>query len=130
MRTRDVLGFVLLPVALLLAGRWVQELRLWDFLANLCLPWLCSTVAISVLILGVTCFLCQTTPVGLSGRVAFVVVAGVSVMFGVGMLVDMYAYRDFDPPPDWAASVGGWVGFVATVIVVFVIPRRRSPPSA
>ncbi len=125
MQTRDVLGFFLIPLVLLVAAWMINTFHLWDFLANMTLPWLCTAIAVSVLLLGTVCVVLQVPPIAVPTRVAVMVVVGVLVIFGAGMIVDLFSYAK---PDDWLASVGGWIGFAAILTGVFALPRVR--PSA
>ena len=126
MKTRDVLGFVLVPLVLLVAAWMINTFQLWDFLANMTLPWFCTAVAVSVLLLGAVCVVLEVSPTAVPGRVAVMVVVGTMAIFGAGMVVDFLFYVR---PDDWAASVGGWIGFGAVLGGVFTLPQLR-PRSA
>ena len=125
MQTRDVLGFVLIPLVLLVAAWLINTFQLWDFLANMTLPWLCTAIAVSVLLLGTVCLVLQVPPAAVPKRVAVIVVVGTLVIFGAGMAVDLFSYAK---PNDLLASVGGWIGFAVVLSGIFALPRMR--PSA
>jgi len=126
-QTRDVLGFFLIPLVLLVAAWLINIFCLWDFLANMTLPWLCTAIAVSVLLLGTVCVLLQVPPAGVPTRVAVMVVVGTLVIFGAGMVVDLFSYGK---PDDWLASVGGWIGFALVLSGVFALPRMRPAAGA
>jgi hypothetical protein len=127
MQTRDVLGFILIPLVLLLAAWFIDTFHLWDSLANMTLPWLCTAIAISILLLGAVCVILQVAPAAVLVRVSVMVVVGTLVIFGVGMIVDRFSYAK---PVDWLASIGGWIGFAVVLSGVFALPRVRPPTSA
>src|SRR5688572_25890716 len=91
MQTRDVLGFFLIPLVLLVAAWLINTFQLWDFLANMTLPWLCTAIAVSVLLLGTVCVILQVPPSAVPKSVAVIVVVGTLVIFGVGMVVDLFS---------------------------------------
>lgn len=122
MQTRDVLGFFLISIALLAAAWLINTFELWDFLANMTLPWLCTAVAIALLLLGAVCVVLQVPPAAIPANVAVIVVIGTLVIFGAGMIVDMFAYSG---PEDWLASVGGWIGLAIILSGVFGLPHIR-----
>lgn len=125
MQTRDVLGFVLMPLMLLVAAWLINAFRLWDSLANLTLPCLCTAIAVSVLLLGTVCVVLQVPPAAVPTRAAVMVVATTLVIFGVGMVLDFFFYPHAN---DWGDAIGGWVAFAVVLSGVFALPRVR--PSA
>ena len=58
---------------------------------------------------------------------AILVVVGTLVIFGAGMVVDLFSYAK---PDDLLATVGGWVGFAIVLSGVFALPRMRPPTGA
>ena len=119
MTTVTLLGFILLPITLLIAAVAINQFRLWDILANFTLPWFCSALAVSLLILGAVCLVMQASPSSLPPRIRVFTVAGTLVTFGVGMVVDARAYHP--KPHDWYASLGGWLGFAIILSAVFTL---------
>lgn len=126
MTTREIAGFVLIPLVLLIAAGTINALSLWSFLGNFTVPWFCTALALAVLIVGVTCLLTQRPPSSIPTRHAALVVAAVLLIFGIGFIVDMIAY---DESADWLASVGEWVGFAVILVGAFWLPRLRAPAS-
>jgi hypothetical protein len=122
MQNRDIAGFFLMPLVLIVVAWVINTLRLWDSLANLTLPWLCTAVAIAVLILGVVCVVLQAPPSAIPSKVAIVVVAGFLAIFGIGLIVDMYSYPH---SADWLDAVAGWVGFAVILSGVFALPHMH-----
>ena len=114
-----VLGYVFIPLALLAAAYLINRLGLWDFLGNLTMPWMCTAVAVAVLLQGAMCLVLQTMPVEVPERVAALFAGAVLVIFGAGLIVDRIAYGKLD---HWAATVGTWVGFAVVLSGVFALP--------
>ena len=125
MATRDIVGFLLFPLALLLSAWLIEERGLWDQLANTTVPWFCSALAIAVLLLGVTCLSVRRAPSELPKQLVVAVIAVTLAVFAVGVVIDSRQFGTLD----WLASFGSWVGFAVLLVGVFVLPRwipRRS----
>jgi hypothetical protein len=125
MTTTTRLAFILLPMALLTAAAAIHHFRLWDVLANFTLPWFCSALAVSLLILGTICLILDVPPSMVPPRVAWCTVGGTVVIFGAGMIVDGISYHP--KPHDRFASVGGWIGFAIILGGVFALARGPGP---
>lgn len=92
------------------------------------MPWLCTAIAVAVLILGTTCVVIQCQPSSIPKSIAFRLVVGVLTIFGIGMIVDWFSYN---VPDDWLASVGEWIGFAIILSTVFTLPYvGRSIPNS
>jgi len=126
MNTRELLGFTIIPIGLLIAAIAINSLSLWSFLGNLTVPWLCTALAISLLIAGSTSLLSHCRLAEIPAPVAVLVVLGVALVVGIGLLVDLFAYELTE---DWLATLGEWFGFLGILAGVFVIPRLAAKPS-
>jgi hypothetical protein len=118
MQTRDVVGFVLLPLVLLASAWVIAERHLWDILGNSTVPWFCSALAIAVLLLGVTSVIVKQSPSELPTRIAVTVVTATLVVLAVGMVIDGRQFQS-----DWVSSAGSWIGFAVILGGVFALPR-------
>jgi hypothetical protein len=118
MQTRDDVGFLLFPFVLLASAWVIAERRLWDLLGSTTVPWLCSALAIGVLLLGITCLIVKRPPAELPMRIAVTVVTATLVVLGVGMVIDGRHLQ-----PDWVSSAGSWIGFAVILGGVFALPR-------
>src|SRR3712207_1290416 len=99
MRGVQTMGFIGIPLALLAVGIAINHFRLFSYLGNLTMPWLLVAVAISLLLVGGVCVVTGRAPHELPTRVRLGTVVAVQTIYGVGMLVDRFAYRA--PPADW-----------------------------
>lgn len=127
MQIRDIGGFILIPLVLLFAAWLINTFKLWSSLGNFTLPWLCTAVAVSVLILGTVCVVLECPPSAVPVTVARLVVGAVLAIFGVGMVVDLVSYG---APNDWIASVGEWLGFAIILVSIFALPGAKEAASA
>ena len=120
MQMRDAAGLFLIALALLAAATVINLLSLWSFLGNLTVPWICTSLAIAILIVGATCVLLRCAPSDVPARHAALIPAAVLLILGVGLIVDLLAYA---VPEDWLASVGEWIGFAVILVGAFWLPR-------
>jgi len=119
-----IIGFIGIPLGLLLSGWLITTCRFWSSLANHTVPWLCSAIALSVLIQGVTCLATQTAPKELPGKCVMVVCVSVLIVLGAELFVDHIAYRIMT---DTLAAFGEWIGFGVILVGVFLLPRIAVP---
>lgn len=123
MELKNILGFVLMPLVLLLAAWCVRMGRLWSSTADYTVPWLCCAVAIAVLLLGITCLVSDRSPAEVPLRRVGFVWIGTMLVLGIGMVVDYFLYPELD---DWIATAAEWVGFGVILAGTFWIPRLQS----
>ena len=116
----DALGLVLLAVALLLAAWLINTFCLWSSLANHTFPWLCSAIAVAILIVGAVSLLSHVPPGSLP--VKHVILSWLSVMliFGIGLVVDYFSYPTAN---DYLAALGEWLGFGVILAGSFWVSR-------
>ena len=120
MQTRDILGFFLLPLTMLVAAWVINTFRLWSYVANMTLPWLCTAVAVSLLTLGAVCLVLQVAPSAIRTGVAVLVVSVLLVILGIGMAIDACTYSEGG---QWLANVAEWLGFAVIQAGTFVLAR-------
>ena len=126
MTPRLIAGFFLISLALLLAASSIGQFSLWSRLGNATVPWFCTSLALAVLIVGVTCLLLERPPSAIPVRHSVFVTIVVSVLLGIGLVLDGIAYGTL---PDRLATVGEWLGFVAILAGAFWLPRLRTSES-
>lgn len=114
--------FLLLVVGLLLLTAWlVQDLGLWSAIGSIFVPWFCTALAISLLVLIVVSALRNEPPRELPWRVVIGTVVVVGVVFLIGIEVDSRTYGlSQRGPARWEL-----VGFLTVLVGVFVVSRRR-----
>ena len=122
MRPKDISALIGTAIVLISAAGITQAYQLWSFLANYTVPWFCDALAISLLLVVLTAVLAGTSAADIPISRVLVVIAGSSIVVGVGMLLDSVSYTIL---PDWTASIGEWLGFTIMLIVVFWIPRTK-----
>ena len=120
MSTRDTIFFLLAPLVLIITAALINSFQLWSFLGNYTVGWLCSALALALLIVAATARLAGTSPASIPRPGMLVAMTGTSAAVGIGMLIDSFAYGI---PPDWPASIGEWIGFTLILGVSFWLPR-------
>ena len=127
MHTRDIVGFVVLPLVLLAAGYLAGSQGQWAEAGSLTITWFCSCLAVAIVIVGATALLVQSPPRDIPLAAAALVYAAVVGVVGVGMVIDAFTFDELDSLP---ASLGEWVGFAVILAVLFLAPRLRARPAA
>lgn len=120
MQTRAVIGFALIPFALLAAGWLAKTMPIWSVTGGHTVPWFCNAFAIALLVAGGTSLLCGQALAELPVRVAVLAAAGAILIVGIGFVVDALTHGSAS---DWTATLGEWVGFTVLVIGCFWLPR-------
>lgn len=123
MQPRDIVGFTLVPLLLLIAAWGIEASSLWSTTASMTLAWFCSAIAISIWLLGAVCIVMQCSPSEIPGHIAYQVVVGVLLIFLIGMAVDWYSYKGYT---DVAASTCEWLGFAIILITTFRLPHTTN----
>lgn len=137
MHSRDVVGFALVPLALLAAGWLAKTLPVWSQIGGHTIPWFCSALAIALLVAGGTSLLCGQSLATIPTWTAVLAAAGAILVVGIGFLVDYFTYfgsneRTFGIPvsTDWGGTIGEWVGFAVLVVGCFWLPRAAANQNA
>lgn len=117
---RTVIALVLVSVALTAMAWIVATAHLWNTTADLTVPWLCSALALALLVVAAACVICQQPPASIPLKAVFLIYLGVVLVFAVGIIVDAaFYYR-------WAglrASLAEWLGFSVILLGCLWIPR-------
>jgi hypothetical protein len=118
-----VIALVLVAAALIATGWIVGAGTLWSTPADLTVPWLCSALAVALLIVGAASALCQQPPAAIPVNAMILIYVGVVLVFGVGIVVDAAVYWR------WAGLFAGlaeWLGFAVILLGCLWIPRLTS----
>jgi len=114
--------------ALALTGWAIRDGALWSSAGNDTVPWLCSALALALLLAAAAAALTgrplREVPLGF--RLA---VAGVaSLVLGAGLLVDISGYG---LRGDWMPTAAEWFGFSVLVLLALLLPgvSRRDLPA-
>ncbi len=127
MKFTNALGLVLVAAALLLAAWLTRSFALWGTVANYTVPWLCSAIAIAILIVDAVCVLSQADPGALPTSRAVWTWILVMAVFGVGLIVDYYT---FPTETGWKAAAAEWIGFGVILAGAFWATRPIGGPMA
>ena len=120
MATREVVGIILLSLVLLAAAVAINGWMLWSSMANMTMAWLCSAMAVALLIMGSLSLLTGKRPEALPRLYVVTVWAIVQVVFGVGMIGDAFVYYSAD---DLWLSAAEWIGFGIILGGAIMLPR-------
>ncbi|MHC4250059.1 MAG: hypothetical protein ACYS9X_13100 [Planctomycetota bacterium] len=117
---KKVVGVAIVPLVLLVAAFLVSAFRLWSSLGNYTFPWVCTAVAVAVLLVGVVSLLADCSP----GSIPLIRVVlswlGIMLILGIGMVVDYFSYPTVQ---DWMSAAGECVGFGVILAGAFWLPR-------
>jgi hypothetical protein len=120
---RMVIAVVLVSAALIAVGWMVGTNMLWRTVADLTVPWLCSALALALLIVGAVSAICDRSPASIPRNAALLTYLGVVVVLGTGIAVDAAVYRGWT---GLFSSLAEWLGFAVILLGCFWIPRLGS----
>jgi len=123
MKVADILGFVLIPMALFLAAWVMKHAPIASLLLTATLPWICVMFGIVLLILGATCLMLQKPPPELPLIPALSICVATSLGLLAGLLVDVHYYY---PEARQGELLIEWLGFTMMLCIVFLVPRIRA----
>jgi hypothetical protein len=138
MQTRDVVGFVLVPLVMLTAVVFAEIRVLSGFGAVSAIVWALRLGAYALLVVGATSLLCQTPPARIPIVIAVFVWAGSTALILLKFLWD--AYLSFEQQLEFAPMGVGrnrsaesiWhhtpelIGFSLVLFGAFLIPRAAA----
>jgi len=127
MNVKGIVGYGIFPGLLLLTGFLVDRGQLWSSGANWTIPWLCSALALALLVVGATSLICDQPAASLAPSTVFLVYLVVVVVAGVGIVLDGWKRPDVDA---FLVSIAEWIGFSAILLVLFSAPRRKADSAA
>ncbi len=127
MTPRQIAGFFLISLVLVLAATSIGHFSLWSRLGNSTVPWFCTALAMAILIVGLTCLLLQRSPSAIPVRHAVFVTIVVAIALGIGLIIKGIAYVTL---PERLATIWEWLGFVVILAGAFWLPRLRIPESS
>ena len=112
----------------LLTAAWVIHTQsLWGRLANLTVPWLCTALALVLVVTVTVCALRGQRP----GELPWLVVAGVVLVVPGVLLVGVFVDREhYGSGSDFWGSLWEIGGFAALLLLGFVVARGGRAPSA
>lgn len=122
MKTHTTMALIGISLGLLAAAGVTHFFQLWSFLGNYTVPWFCGALAIAILLVTLTAVLTGCAPAEIPRPRMMAVTVFSSILIGLGMLVDGFAYQ---APPDWTASLAEWIGFSAILYALFQLPRTK-----
>jgi hypothetical protein len=139
MQTRDIVGFVVIPLVMLIAALMAGAGALGNFWIAPSIMWMLRLTAYAMLIVACTSLLCQAPVASIPLRAVLVI-----WIVTVGLMAAKFmwdAYAPMDPRPNFGQFVpnrGGaaemaWlqmpdlVGFAIVLLGAFLIPRSMIP---
>ena len=117
-----IVGYGMLPAVLLFTGWLVDRGQLWSSGANWTIPWLCSALALALLVVGAASLLCEQTPACLPRKAVVLLYLAIVLVMGAGIVVDGSDRPDQDA---FRTSIAEWAGFSVILLVLFWVPRTR-----
>ena len=117
----DILGYVLTALALMAIGLAVYLAGLWTDFGSQALAWLCSAVALALMIVCAAGLLPGRTPATLPKAAAAAICVGIVLVAGIAMLSPAWWTE-----PDaivFLKALAEWLGFAGILLILLVVPR-------
>ncbi len=125
MQMRHLIGFVLIPLVLLVAAWLIDANSLWSLRGSMLMPWLCSASAVAIAIVGAACALVGAEPARIPLPVIVCVVGSIMAVHAAGLIVDGQSYA---LTSDFFEVAAEWIGFGAVLAGAFLLPRAIDRP--
>ncbi len=116
----DVLGYIFTALALVAIGLAIYAAGLWTDFGNQTLAWLCSAVALALMLVCAAGLLTGRTPATIPKAAAAAIYLGTILVAGIVMLVPAWA--------SWGTmlflqALAEWLGFAVILLILLVVPR-------
>ena len=122
MKLLDLLNYVIVAVVLLALGWVIKKAELWNFYNTLSVPYLCSAIALALMLVAVTALIYQK-PVSEIPIIIGAIVGGVVIVL-MGILVFVNSWNNWGSQLFWT-SIAEWLGASVILVMAFVLPRLK-----
>ena len=122
MKLLDLLNYVIVAVVLLAIGWVIKKAELWSFYSTLSVPYLCSVIAVALMIVAATAVIYQK-PVSEIPGIVGAIIGGVVIVL-MGMLIFVNSWNNWGSQL-FFTSILEWLGASAILVLAFVLPRLK-----
>jgi len=122
MKLLDLLNYVIVAVVLLAIGWVIKNAGLWSYYSNMTVPYICSAIAVSLMVVASTALICQKPASEIPG-IAIAIFCGVLIiLMGILIFVNVWSNRGSQL---FVTSISEWLGASVILVLVFVLPRLK-----
>lgn len=116
----DVLGYVFTALALLGIGLAIQFGQLWSRFGNLTLPWFCSALAVSLMVVCAAGLLTGRSPSRIPKAAAVMIYLATVLVAGIGIALDGWGAWGTTA---FLTSMAECLGFAVILLILLTVPR-------
>ena len=116
----DVLGYVFTSLTLLGIGLAIHFAKLWSPFGNLTLPWFCSALAISLMVVCAAGLLTGRSPSRIPKAAAAMIYLATVLVAAIGIAVDGWGAWG---TMAFLTSMAEWLGFAVILLILLTVPR-------
>ena len=124
MKIGNVLGYSFASFMLIVMAPIVQQYQLWSGYSNWTIPWLCSVLALSLLIVFLTSLLSGLEPSQFSIKLILSVYIPLVTVAAVGIVVDNLSQCTTYSDEIFFTSMAEWLGFALILLVMLLVPTK------
>lgn len=129
MKITHILGYALTSFLLLISGILIKSYALWSNTANHTLPWLCSMLAIILLINCCAGILSNKLPCEMNRMQSMTLCTIISIIFGLALWADFSVYQSYGSSSaslsQILSSAGEWLSFTVLLFLSFLLPKLQ-----
>ena len=122
MKLLDLLNYVIAAVVLLAIGWVIKKAELWNYYHTISVPYLCSAIALSLLVVASTALVFQK-PISEIPGMAVAIFCGVIIIL-MGIFVFINSFGNWNSRL-FLTGILEWLGASAILAMAFVLPRLK-----
>ncbi|HLD35327.1 MAG TPA: hypothetical protein VJC37_01290 [Planctomycetota bacterium] len=122
MKLLDLLNYVIVAVVLLAIGWVIKKAELWNYYHTISVPYLCSAIALSLLVVASTALVFQKPISEIPGMAVAIFCGVIIILMGVFIFINSFG--------NWNSrlfltAILEWLGASAILVSAFVLPRLK-----
>ncbi len=133
MKTKNTLAYFLAVVGWILLAVAISRFDLWSAVCNWTIPWLCSALALALLIIFTMNVVTGRSPSQMRLSAVLVVYVVVVLVGAAGIVLDNFSFTTpeaFGPGQGWSddrfiESLLEWIALSLILLVLLLVPRLR-----
>ena len=124
MKTGTMLGYFLSALLLIIMAPIIKTFELWTAACNWTIPWLCSAIALSVILVLIMSSLSGLAPTQFSLKFSLSFYLSIILIAGIGIVVDSLS-QGVIVTEAFFVSMAEWLGF-SVIWLLFLLVLRMA----
>lgn len=116
------MNYVIVAVVLLGIGYVIKKAELWSYYSNMTVPYFCSAIAVSLMVVASTALICQKPASEIPGMAIAIICVVLIILMGILIFVNVWSNRGSQL---FVTSISEWLGTSVILVLAFILPRFR-----